>query len=90
MSGGNARRDLALGRQRVSNIAAVPAGMLLHPSAGSQQAESHSQVTPVAVRLFHDLIEFHTVRQNAKQIEDPAAEKSFQSGNDYDSSQVIE
>jgi hypothetical protein len=64
--------------------------MFLHPSAGSQQAESHSHVTPVAVRLFYDLIEFHPVRQNAKQIEDPAAEKSFQSGNDYDSSEVIE
>ena len=72
MSGGNARRDLALGRQRVSDIGAVRPCMLLHPAAGSQQAESHSQVAPVAVRLFHDLIEFHAVRQNAKQIEDPA------------------
>jgi hypothetical protein len=64
--------------------------MFLHPPAGSQQAESYSQVTPVAVRLFHDLIEFHPVRQNAKQVEDPAAEKCFQRGNDNDSSEVIE
>ena len=63
MSCGNARRDLALDRQRVSDIAAVPAGSFFHPAARSQKAECHSQVAPVPVRLFHDLIEPQRVRR---------------------------
>src|SRR5580700_3898359 len=74
MTGGNFRGDPALGRQRISCIAAVSARPLRHPSAGSQQAESHPQISPVAMSPIYDLIEFHEFRQNTKLNEDPAVE----------------
>src|SRR6266851_6732019 len=77
VGGCNASRNLAFECQRVDYIPAVSYGSFLHPSTRSQEAESYSQVTPVAVSPVYDLIEFHRVRQNTKQIEDPAVEKNF-------------